>query len=148
MSYHVYISKEGFKDNPISIDEWLVAARQCNELAVEEQENRRQRYYDVTLKGNKRSRFERTPYGLIHVQAPSEEQIVVMFKLANLLGAGVYSEELHRYMSVEDWEERTRGYRHSRNKQMSAYRAKRRTKFVLFILFLLASALTAYLIRG
>ena len=36
MSYHVYVSREGFKDNPISMDQWLAAARQCNELVVEE----------------------------------------------------------------------------------------------------------------
>lgn len=146
MSYHVYVSKEGFKDNPIPMDEWLAAARQCNELVVEKKENRRQPYYRITLKPNKHSRFERTPYGLIHVQAPSKEQIVVMFKLANLLDAGVYGEDLYRYMSVEDWEEKTREYRHARNEKMSAYSARRRTKLVLFILFLLACALTGYLI--
>lgn len=128
------------------MDQWLAAARQCDELVVEDQTNRQRTNYRVTLKANRHSRFELTPYGLIHVQAPSREQIVVMFKLASLLDAGVYSEDLHRYISVEDWEERTREYRLDRDKSMSAYRARRRTKLILFILFLLVCALAGYLI--
>lgn len=146
MSYHIYVSREGFKDNPISMDAWLAAARQCDELVVEEQTNRQRPNYRIRLRTNKHSRFERTPYGLIHVQAPSKEQIVVMFKLASLLDANVYSEDLDRYISVEDWEEKTREYRRDRDDRMSAYRAKWRTKLVLFIVFLLACALTGYLI--
>ena len=145
-SYHVYVSREGFKDNPIPMEQWLAAARQCNELVVEDQANRQRPNYRITLKANGRSRFELTPYGLIQVQAPSREQIVVMFKLASLLDAGVYSEDLHRYISIEDWEERTREYRLDRDKRMSAYRAKRRTKIILFILFLFVCALAGYLI--
>ena len=144
MSYHVYVSKEGFKDNPIAMDTWLAAARQCDDLVVEEQSNRLRSSYRIALKVNKQSYFERTPYGLIHVQAPSREQIVVMFKLANLLDAGVYSEDLERYMSVEDWEERTRGYRRDRDEKMSACRARRRTKLILFTLFLLTCVLIGY----
>ena len=94
MSYHVYVSKEGFKDNPIPMEEWLAAARRCNELVVEEQTNRQRPNFRITLRTNRHSRFERTPYGLIHVQAPSKEQVEVMFKLANLLDANVYSEDL------------------------------------------------------
>lgn len=145
MSYHVYVSKEGFKDNPIPMDQWLAAARQCNELVVQEQANRQRPNYRITLKANKRSRFERTPYGLIHVQAPSREQVIVMFKLANLLGANVYSEYLDRYMSVEDWEEKTREYRQDRDERRYAYRVRRRKHLVLFILFLLACVLAGYM---
>ena len=146
MSYHVYVSKEGFKDNPIPMEDWLAAARRCNELVVEEQTNRQRPNFRITLRTNRHSRFERTPYGLIHVQAPSKEQVEVMFKLANLLDANVYSEDLDHYISVDDWEEKTREYRRDRDERISSFRVKRRTKLIFFILFLLACALAGYLI--
>lgn len=146
MSYHVYVSREGFKDNPIPLDAWLAAARQCDDLVVEELPNRQRKSYRITLKTNRRSRFDRTPYGLIHVQAPSRDQVLVMFKLADLLDAGVYSEHLDRYTSVEDWEERTREYRRDHDLKVSAYKARRRLRLILFILFLLACILAGYLI--
>lgn len=146
MSFHVYISRDGFKDNPIPMDQWLTAVRQCGEVIVEDPTNQQRTNYRVTLKSNRHARFERTPYGLIHVQAPSREQIEVMFKLANLLDAGVYSEDLDRYVSVEDWEEKTRKFRHARDEHISAYRIKRRIKFGFIILFLFACALIGYIV--
>ena len=93
MSYHVYIALEGFKETPIPIDAWLAAARQCDEVVVEEEQDRHgETYHSVILKGDKRARLDRTPYGVILAQDPSKELVVAMFKIAQTLNAGVYSE--------------------------------------------------------
>ena len=146
MSYHVYVARDGFKDNPVSVEDWLAAARQCDELVVEERKNRSRPYHFVALRDNTRAHLALTPYGLIHAQAPTKEQIAVMFKLAGLLHAGVYSEDLERYASVDDWEQKTRNYRDARDRRRAAYKSKRRKRILLFLLFVGACALVGWLI--
>ncbi|MGO8753757.1 MAG: hypothetical protein ACLQHK_00810 [Gallionellaceae bacterium] len=109
MSYRVYIALDGFKETPISLDAWLAAARQCDDVIVVEEKNRHGKIcHFVILKGDKRARLDLSPEGLVYAQNPSRELIVAMFKLSNILNAGIYSERKHRYDSVEDWERRNK----------------------------------------
>lgn len=147
MSYYVHIAREGFKETPIPLDDWLAAARQCDELAVEENRNRHGEIkgYSVYLKGNKRAKLLRHPSaGVITAQDPSKELIIVMFKLAGILNVGVYSDRLKKYESVDDWEKRTKKYRQNRDNHHAEYETKRKIRnqygiaiWVIFIVFII-----------
>jgi len=136
MSYHVYVAKEGFKDNPISENDFLSAARECSDLSVDLVKNRRRPFYLVTLKADKKARINRTPYGLLDAQHPSIELVTAMFRIAGLLQAGVYSEELDRYQSVDDWKIRTESYRAELDRKRAVN--KRRKWIRIFLLVLVA----------
>lgn len=128
MSYRVYIALDGFKETPIPLDAWLAAASQCDDVTVVEEKNRHGKISDfVILKGDKRARLDLGPDGLVYAQNPSRELIVAMFKLSKILSAGVYSERLHRYSSVEDWERR--------NERRAKVQKDRRLRIDLGILF-------------
>lgn len=153
MSYYVHITREGFKENPIPLDGWLAAARQCDELAVEEIRNRHGEIkgYLVHLKGNKRAKLLRHPSaGVITAQDPSKELIVVMFKLAGILNVGVYSDKLKKYESVDDWEKRTRKYRKNRDNHHAEYETKRKISnqygIAIWVIFIVLIILTTWLL--
>jgi hypothetical protein len=150
MSYHVYIANTGFKKTPIPRDAWLAAVRECDNVVVEERKNRHGTIsYLVTLKGgDKRAWLDLDPYGLVVAQDPSRELVIAMFKLANSLGAEVYSERLKKYTSIDDWEQRTKKYRQSRDKGRAQYRAHRRLRIMLWILFLAACAALGWFLGG
>ncbi len=136
MSYDVYIALDGFKETPISPEAWLSAARQCHDLdVVEEVDRQGTTGHHVTLKADKHARMDLGPYGMVYAQNPSRELIVAMFNLASVLRAGVYSERLNRYDSVEDWERRTRIYRQSQDNRRARHRKKRRLRIVRGIAF-------------
>ena len=146
MSYHVYIALEGFKETPIPIDAWLAAARQCDEVVVEEEQDRHgETYHSVILKGDKRARLDRTPYGVILAQDPSKELVVAMFKIAQTLNAGVYSERLKRYNSLDDWERRTAKYRGSLSERRANFKSTRRLRLVFWIAVVAVSAALGWL---
>jgi hypothetical protein len=138
MSHHVYIAREGFKDNPIGIDEWERAVQACQELRVEATGRGRFRHLLAKLPGDPRVWLSRTPYGLIQTQNPNIEMIRVMFRLASELGAAVYSDRLDRYGSVEDWEQRTAEYRRGLGERREVAEKKRRTRVWLVVLALVA----------
>lgn len=123
MSMHVYISREGFKDTPISYTEWVEAAKQCDSFNVEEKRNRNGEIsYIIKLKADKKQRLSLTPYGLLHAQNPTKELIEAMFHLAPMLNSRVYSERNKAYESVSDWEKRTQNYRNKRQKRINEYK--------------------------
>lgn len=146
MSFHVYVSRPGFKDEPISEAEWLAAASSCARLSVLEHVNRRgvsqQR---VTLVGTRKPLWL-TPYGLIHAQDPPEELVEAMFELAASLGAGVYSERLKRYDSVEDWKARTLRFRASRETARERAKGQRRLRIAFWSLLVLLSLSAGWLL--
>lgn len=130
MSYQVYIAREGFRHSPIAPDEWLAAARQCDELAVDDQQNEHGlRILTIHLQADKRAQLNLRSYGMVEAQDPSRDLILVMFKLATLLGAAVYSERLRKYRSIEDWERRTKNYRQTRDERRA--KAKRGFRFIM-----------------
>jgi hypothetical protein len=143
----LYIAREGFKENPIPLEEWVTAARRCEELVVKESKNQLHPSYIILLKRNNRARFVRTPYGLIFAQDPSLEQVRIMFKLAHLLGAAVYSDQLERYESADVWDEKTRECRQDLALRRTAYKVRRRRRILYLIVFLIACALIGYLIK-
>jgi hypothetical protein len=145
MSFHVYVSRPGFKDEPISGEEWLAAARNCARLSVVERLNRRGiSHHQVMLAGTRKFLWL-TPYGLIHAQDPPEDLVEVMFELAATLGAGVYSERLKRYDSVADWRKRTHRYRASRAAAREIAEGQRRLRLTLWALLVLFSLSAGWL---
>lgn len=140
MSYHVYVARDGFKETPIPYEQWIAAAVKCDELFVEEKKNRKGWISStVNLKADKKQRLSLTPYGLVHAQNPNKDLVAVMFKLAGLLDAKVYSEELELYESVDDWEKRTRNYREALSAGKKKY-ARDWHKRKLFWLMVIAIA--------
>ena len=79
--------------------------------------------------------LSRTPYGLLNTQNPAIDMIRVMFSLANVLSAGVYSEDLERYASVEDWDRRTAQYRRNLSERRNLAKKKRRAKYIALVFF-------------
>lgn len=147
MSYHVYLSREGFKQNPIGEGEWLTAARQCEELVVDEQPGRLGNpQHFVHLRGNARQWLHRNPLGIIESQDPAQEMVAVMFRLADLLDAGVYSERLKRYQTVADWEKRTKAYRQSRDARRQLHRAAQRKRWIFWAAVLIGSFAIGWLV--
>ena len=127
MSFHVYIARPGFKDSPLAREQWLAAARGRPELAALGQPEAA----CFALASDSAQRLALDPHGLVHAQNPSRELVVVMFELAEVLGAGVYSEKLRRYSSPQDWEERTRSYRAQHQRQRAQrQRERRRTQLL------------------
>jgi len=145
MSYHVYIARAGFKETPISMEDWLAAARNCDELVVERGKNRKSEHHLVWLRDRRRARSSRSPYGLVFAQDPDKALVAVMFRLAQLLDAGVYSETLERYASVEDWDQRTAEERLHRQQRRAGYKRRRRLRMALAVLFIALGAVIGLL---
>ena len=125
MSFHVYIARSGFKGSPLAREQWLAAARGRPELVALGQPEAA----CFALASDSAQRLSLDPHGLVHTQNPSRELVVVMFELAEVLGAGVYSEKLRRYRSPQDWEERTRSHRAQQQRHRAqGLRARRRTQ--------------------
>lgn len=146
MSYHIYVSKEGFKDTPITNEQWVAAAAKCEELYVEERKMRSRKHLFVSLKTDKQQHISLTPHGLVHAQDPSKDLVSVMFKLATLLDAKVYSEELAPYKSIEDWENKTEKFRTElRNRRRENKIASYKRKFLWFIWIIIAALVGIFL---
>lgn len=141
MSRSVCIAKQGFKETPIDRQSWLATARLIDELVVEEYPgNQGALRHRVSLKSDKASKLWLSVYGVIETQNPSEELVVVMFKLAEMLGAEVYSERLKKYHSVEDWEKRTRKYRQSYEARCNETHRSLRLKLLAWAILTVLSA--------
>jgi hypothetical protein len=112
MSYHVFIAHSGFKDTPIGGEEFANAVRQCPELRLEEMFNQNGKpVHRAYLGKGERVRIGLSIYGLGEAPDPSRAMVESMFRIAAILGAGVYSERLKRYASPDDWERSTQRYR-------------------------------------
>lgn len=147
MSYHVYIALKGFKDNPISQQNWLEAVQHCGKLQTEWLRNRLDKvFYRVHLKSDRNSVLSLDRYGLGHAQDPSKEMIESMFEVAEELCAHVYSEKLRCYTSVQDWEEHTRSYRACRDKRLNQRNMNRsRVRFFIISIVLIFVVLGWYI---
>jgi hypothetical protein len=144
MSFHVYVSRPGFKESPISAEEWLGVARKNSRLSVEERQNRLGvKRYEVSL-AQGGERISLSAYGLIHAQNPSENLVEVMFELASALEAGVYSERLIRYKSVADWRRRSQKYRNATENRLQKATRTKRLRLLLWVTLILLSALLGW----
>lgn len=149
MSFHIYVARDGFKSSPISTAAWIDAARQCPKLDLPDEFNRSGVRISVAkLKSNRRQRLSLDPYGLIHAQDPTQELVEVMFEVAELLNAGVYSEKLKRFQSVDDWRDRTNSYRMQRGRQLAEARKHRRRRLAIYIAIVASSAILGWVIGG
>lgn len=136
MSFHVYVSKAGFKDNPISVDDWVAAVKSIDDLLIQQETNRNSKVIVVAkLKSDKTQCLSLTVYGLVHAQNPGRDLIEIMFRLADKLNGNVYSEKLKPYSSVDDWEKRTKNYRESLNLRREAYTQSwyKRKPFIILV---------------
>lgn len=124
MSFHVYIARPGFKHSPLTREQWLAAAQGRPQLKVLGGPGS----VCFALVGDSAQRLALDPHGLVHTQNPSRALVDVMFELAGVLEAGVYSEKLKRYSSPEDWEERTRSHRAQYQRQRALQRRERRKR--------------------
>jgi len=116
MSYHVYISKPGFKEEPIAVEQWIsvakeIAAKRENFVIGEKKRKNKPIHYFGHLNSSKGQRLDISPYGLVVAQDPTRELVEIMFEVAGNLGAQVYSERSKPYEDVADWEKRTRHFR-------------------------------------
>ena len=146
MSYHVYISFPGFKEEPISIESWSKAI--ADTLA---HDNRLEVFDECELglrfRDDKHRWLTRTVYGLGHAQDPDKALVEVMFDVADRLGACVYSERLKAYVSLADWESRTAKYRARRNERRAAAKKNRNSRLLFWAVVILISAATGMWIR-
>jgi hypothetical protein len=140
MSFHVYIARPGFKDAPIEREQWLSIAHSNERLKG----TRNSDAASFLLSSDRTQRLTLDPNGLVHTQNPSRELVVVMFELAERLGAGVYSEKLKRYSSTEEWEERTRSYRAQHQRNMANVQSKRRKKLVMWLAVVVVAAVAGW----
>lgn len=124
MSTYVYIALEGLRSSPISEEAWLYAVRQCDELVVDRARSRgARRQHVVHLKRDKRATVRLDRFGIAGARDPSREMITVMFKVASVLDANVYSERFNKYASTDDWLRRSENHRRAFEKQR-AYKEK------------------------
>ena len=151
MSFHVYISKPGFKEEPIDYDDWVASATKVassnNNLTISEKKRKghKSTFY-AHLDHSKRQRLVMNRYGLIHAQDPTRELIEIMFKIANELNASVYSERLKAYKDVDDWEKRTKQFRERLAERRAAYRSKKMKKQLFFLILVLLGLVTGILL--
>ncbi len=138
MSFHVYIARDGWAETPITQAEFVEAARSHPDLDVREHA----RYVAVSLRGHRSERLHATQ-GWVHAQAPSEALVRVMFDLAALLDARVWSERAKPYRDLDDWRGRTADFR-ARQAQAQAEAQRRRWRsralFVILVALVVAAA--------
>jgi hypothetical protein len=156
--HHVYIARAGFNETPFSMEEWLAAAGQCDALEILRTKTWKLEIHEVFLRGNRRAWLSLRPYGLILAQRPDKPLVEVMFRLAELLDAGVYSLTWNkardsliahdRFASVEDWDQRTaverlrlQQRRADYKRRRTDYRRQRRIRFMQMMLFIVVFVL-------
>ncbi|NHZ44861.1 hypothetical protein [Massilia aquatica] len=145
MSFHVYIARAGFKETPIGPDEWFASASDCPELRVEKKRSRNGRTFcTVALKDRRDAGLHLTPHGLVDAQEPSKELILTMFRLAAMLGAGVYGDKLYRYTSPEHWETHTAVERKTRADLREKRKMARRWRACTYAVILIAGAMIGW----
>lgn len=145
MSLHVYIARAGFKETPIGPDEWFASASDCPELHVEKHRNRNAKMFcTVALKDRRDAGLHLTPHGLVDAQEPSKELIVIMFRLAAKLDAGVYGDKLYRFTSPEHWETHTAVDRKTRADRSEQRKMARRWRACGYAVILIAGAMIGW----
>ena len=124
MSNYVYIALDGLRKSPISEQAWLSAVAQCDELVIDPSASSRRSAHVVRLKTDRRAILRLDRFGIAGAAAPSKELIAVMFKVASLLNADVYSEHFNRYASTDEWLRRRQLHRRAYDQQR-AYKETR-----------------------
>ena len=145
MSFHVYISLPGFKDEPISAESWsqAITAAIAGDSRLEAFQGSET---GLRFRDNTRQWLSRTVHGLGHAQDPDRPLVEVMFEVANRLGAGVYSERLKPYSSPEDWESRTADYRTRRDDRERDAKKRRSMRRLFWAAVVLLGGAIGYLI--
>ena len=127
MSNYVYIALDGLRKSPISEQAWLSAVAQCDELVIDPSASSRRSAHVVRLKTDRRAILRLDRFGIAGAAAPSKELIAVMFKVASLLNADVYSEHFNRYASTDEWLRRRQLHRRAYDQQR-AYKENRKDR--------------------
>jgi hypothetical protein len=149
MSHTVYIAYPGFKQEPIAqaavVDAILaVTYRNQNLIAVTSaQKHTKGNIAVARLDGSKQQKISLSVYGLVFVQNPDKEFVEILFEIASILNAKVYSERLKPYASLEDWEKRTAEYRKRRKHRLEKHSKREQIKILGWMIFALVCLLSA-----
>lgn len=147
MSTYVYIALEGLRRSPISEEAWLSAVQQCDELVVDKARASGARGQTVVcLKKDRRATVRLDRYGIAGARDPSKELISVMFKVASVLEANVYSERFNKYNSADDWMRRRTSHRRTFNKQRAYSETQHILHFALWCGLCAASAVSGFML--
>jgi hypothetical protein len=148
MSHTVYTAYPGFKQEPIAqaavVDAILaVTYRNQNLIAVTSAEKHTKGIIAVArLDGSKQQKISLSVYGLVFVQNPDKELVEILFEIASILNAKVYSERLKPYAGPEDWEKRATEYRKRRNLRIEKQSKRKQIKMLGWMIFALACLLS------
>lgn len=149
MSKTVYVAYPEFKQEPIAekalADAILsVACKNRSLIAVTRTEKHAKGNIAVArLDGSKRQKISLSPYGLVFVQDPDKGLVEILFEIASILDAKVYSERLKPYASPEDWEKRTAEYRRQRTDRLEKHVKRKRMKILGWVIVVLVPLLLA-----
>lgn len=102
--------------------------------------------HKVFLRGKRKKYLQLTRYGLVHVQAPDEQHMYLMFALAAELNAGVYNENFKRYASFDDWDRKTRHERKLALQNSEKERKQNRRKVFFTTALILVSFIIGWLL--
>ncbi|NML60124.1 hypothetical protein HHL21_03290 [Massilia sp. RP-1-19] len=146
MSAYVYIAYEGLRTSPISVEAWLAAVNRCDKLILDKAVSFRAHGQQVVrLKSARRASVRLDRFGIAGARDPSEELIRVMFDIASLLGANVYSERFNKYASADDCVCRRTKHRRTFDKQRACKERQELYQFGLWCAVCVSSALFGFL---
>ncbi|NRF70849.1 hypothetical protein HLB44_27975 [Aquincola sp. S2] len=108
MGLRVYVARSGWRETPITADEWHDAVVTLPELEVHHVHGGGP--VRAMLRGSQRRGLAWND-GYISAHHANARLVAVLFVLADRLGARVYSAHRRPYLDVADWEQRTQRYR-------------------------------------
>lgn len=101
MGARAFLARSGWRETPITAEEWKVAASGVPELVLHHDAD--SPAVKAVLRGSHRRRLTwHDGYVAAHHANPA--LVAALFVLADRLGAQVYSEQRRRYADVADWE--------------------------------------------
>lgn len=108
MGLRAYLARSGWRETPITADEWHDAVVTLPELEVHHVQGGGP--VRAMLRGSQRRGLSWHD-GYISAHHANARLVAAMFVLADRLGAQVYSAHRRPYLDVADWEQRTQRYR-------------------------------------
>jgi hypothetical protein len=143
MSHTVDVAYPEFKQQPIAKKALLdaietITNRNRNLIPVTGVEERTKGNIAVArLDGPRQQKVSLSVYGLVFVQNPDKDLVEILFEIASILNAKVYSERLKSYASPEDWEKRTTEYRKRRNDRLEKHSKRKQLNILGWMIFAL-----------
>ena len=102
MGTRAYVARQGWKDTPISLEEWSKAVHQSDDLEMRQSPDGE---WTALLRGSSRRRLTWHD-GYLAAHHTNARMAAAIFDLADRLHADVYSEHRRRFDSLADWQRR------------------------------------------